>query len=45
MKEEKLIKYLFSSKKIIPQNMDEKQKYDIRLLAFLSSDQVGFLLR
>ena len=43
MKEEKLIKYLFSSKKLIHQNIGEKQKYDSRLLAFLSSDQVGVL--
>jgi len=43
MKEEKLIKYLFSSKKTINQNMNDKQKYDIRLLAFLSSDKVSFL--
>jgi hypothetical protein len=40
MKEEKLIKYLFSSKKSRNENMDDRQKYDIRLLAFLSSDKV-----
>jgi hypothetical protein len=40
MKDEKLIKYLFSSKKKINQNINDKQKYDTRLLALLSSDKV-----
>jgi hypothetical protein len=44
MKEEKLIKYLFSSKKKINQTIDDKQKYDTRLLALLSSDKVIYLL-
>jgi hypothetical protein len=44
MKEEKLIQYLFSSKKkrkSASESMDDKQKYDTRLLAFLSSDKVS----
>ncbi len=48
MKEEKLIEYLFPSKKkkrITNESMDDKQKYDIRLLGFLSSDKVSFLTR
>ncbi|CAF3713982.1 unnamed protein product [Adineta steineri] len=47
MKEEKLIQYLFSSKKkrkSIIETLDDKQKYDTRLLAFLSSDKVDAAL-
>jgi hypothetical protein len=43
MKDNKLIEYLFPSKKkktIRNDNTDDKQKYDARLLTFLSSDQV-----
>lgn len=40
MKDEKLLKYLFSSKKHANQTIDDRQKYDARLLAFLSSDKV-----
>ena len=43
MKENKLIEYLFPSKKkknITNESMDDKQKYDARLLGFLASDKV-----
>lgn len=43
MKEKKLIQYLFPSKKkknISSDSLDDKQKYDSRLLAFLSSEKV-----
>jgi hypothetical protein len=45
MKEDKRLKYLFSSKRMNNQTMDDKLKYDTRLLAFLSSDKVILLLR
>ena len=43
MKDEKIVQYLFSSKKkkkVIGESFDDMQKYDARLLAFLSSDKV-----
>ena len=43
MKEDKLIEYLFPSKKKrkpTSESLEDKQKYDARLLAFLSSDKV-----
>ena len=46
MKEDKLIEYLFPSKKkrtSINETLDDKQKYDARLLAFLSSDKVMYI--
>ncbi|CAF1178936.1 unnamed protein product [Rotaria sordida] len=46
-KEEKLIQYLFPTKKknkTTNDSMDEKQKYDRRLLAFLSSDKLDATL-
>jgi hypothetical protein len=45
MKEDKLLKYLFSSKTMHNQTINDRQKYDTRLLAFLSSDKVILLLR
>ena len=45
MREEKLLQYLFSSKKkkTVNESANEKQKYDAHLLAFLSSDKVIFV--
>jgi len=40
MKEDKLVKYLFSTKNIQNETLEDKQKYDSRLLGFLSSDKV-----
>ena len=40
MKDEKLMKYLFSSNKHANPTLEDRQKYDARLLAFLSSDKV-----
>ncbi|UJR37797.1 hypothetical protein I4U23_030488 [Adineta vaga] len=47
MKEDKLIEYLFPTKKkrkSINESLDDKQKYDARLLAFLSSDKLDATL-
>lgn len=41
MKDEKIVQYLFSSKqKMIAASLKDMQKYDARLLTFLSSDKV-----
>ena len=43
MKDEKIVQYLFSSKKkkkMIGESLEDMQKYDARLLTFLSSDKV-----
>ena len=43
MKDEKIVQYLFSSKKkkkMIGESLDDMHKYDARLLSFLSSDKV-----
>lgn len=40
MKEDKLVKYLFSTKHLQNETFEDKQKYDSRLLGFLSSDKL-----